>query len=453
MSQLLYSIVVLLCLCECIYCLKDLRSRFLPLSLFLGVGLVYGLVPIITGGNTGLNLVSPTSPAKAGAAAALGTLSLAIGYHLTQRYYGQTHREGLSPGVWNWIKSREGRGVLIRVFYITSVLGTCCIFGRWIILSGSITGIFSMGRLENRLEAGFIGLAFRHGSNLLFVPGFIGVFLGRKYLIAGVCFAIVFATLIFLATAGSRVMPVGIACAPLFAYVISRPTSIRRFVIASIALAALAIFMIGTYEVRKRMSRMTFSETLSEFVSIEIYQDALDRDPLNYNNMLIASVDNFPARHPYLEGAAYRRILFFYVPSKSRPELRILKPFDPAKTFASVVGGRKQYLNLTTLPPSLFGEPYINLHGFPGVFIIMVLTGGALSIISSKISTSPLIWVTIGPQAVGASIAALRGQTYEVLFVLGVSLVLGFVVLLLAGFRPRQVKYYTQSSERMGHHA
>lgn len=401
------------------------------MSLFAGIGLIYGLVPIIS---VGTNYYPDESGSliKAALVVVVGLLSLSAGFHLTQRST-QEWSSGLSPKLISWVVVEQNRRLLIRFFYIAGVFGILCLLLRWTLMAGSISGIFSMARFEGRFEGGVLGVALRHGAGLAYIPAFIGIFISRKHFAIGLVYAVVVALLIFLVSKGSRAMPMGVLAAPLFSYIITQRISLRRFGMVTAIAAVIVFASVGAYEVRKVMQKSSYTEIVHQFISLETYAEATDRDPLNYNQVLIAAVKYFPSEHPYLHGAAYRRLLFFYIPST--PITQILKPADSHVIFAVVVGGSKKHSNLTTIPPSIFGEPYINLYGFPGVVLVMCLTGVFISWIARKIADNLLVCFLIGPHAVGASIASLRGQTYEVATTLLSALIIGGLVFYVAGYR------------------
>jgi len=144
-------------------------------------------------------------------------------------------------------------------------------------------------------------------------------------------------------------------------------------------------------------------------VSPETYQGALTRDPLYYHQFLVAAVMHFPDLHPYLNGAAYQRILFFYLPHRYFPEL---KPPDTHNTFARVITGSS---TRTTIPPTMIGDGYINFWGLPGVIGIMLFHGMLFGWAERKIRERLLVFLAIGASFANCALLAVRGSPYEVL--------------------------------------
>jgi hypothetical protein len=145
-------------------------------------------------------------------------------------------------------------------------------------------------------------------------------------------------------------------------------------------------------------------------VSPSTYQGALMRDPLDYHEFLVAAVEYFPDRHPFLVGATYRRMLVFYLP---RRYFEAIKPEDPNMIFASIVEPESAR-ELTTIPPTMMGDGYINFWGWPGI-LIMFVNGVVFGMVHWKMRTSVLWFVAVAPLFVRLGVMGIRGQPYEIL--------------------------------------
>ena len=172
----------------------------------------------------------------------------------------------------------------------------------------------------------------------------------------------------------------------------------------------LLLLSVSLYDVRKTMARQTLPAMLQTVLSPATYQGALLRDPLNYHEFLVAAVEYFPERHPFLNGATYRRMLVFFLP---RRYFEALKPEDSNMIFAAIVlpGSAS---TLTSIPPTMMGDGYINFWGWPGIGI-MLLNGLVFGFVNWKMRTSMLWFVTVGALYVRLASVAIRGQPYEVL--------------------------------------
>jgi len=184
----------------------------------------------------------------------------------------------------------------------------------------------------------------------------------------------------------------------------------HRAAALGLAGGALLLLSVSLYDVRKTMSRRTWSEMATTVLSPSTYQGALTRDPLNYHEFLVGAVEYFPERHPFLNAATYRRMLVFFLP---RRYFEALKPEDPNMVFASVVdpGSAREF---TTIPPTMMGDGYINFWGWPGI-LIMFVNGVVFGWVHWKMRTSVLWFVSIAPMFVRLGVMGVRGQPYEIL--------------------------------------
>lgn len=212
------------------------------------------------------------------------------------------------------------------------------------------------------------------------------------------------------------------------------------------------LLSVSLYDVRKSMSRSTAGEMISMILSPTTYQGALMRDPLGYHEFLVAAVEYFPDRHPYLNGATYRRMLVFFLP---RRYFEALKPEDPNMIFASIVEPESAR-QLTTIPPTMMGDGYINFWGWPGI-LIMFVNGAIFGMVHWKMRTSALWLVAIAPLFVRLGVMGIRGQPYEILllgvwalcFVWLMGRMFGFSYRDAVNLAPSVEEYSTPRSPRM----
>src|SRR5262249_39471796 len=134
------------------------------------------------------------------------------------------------------------------------------------------------------------------------------------------------------------------------------------------------------------------------------------RDPLNYHQFLVAACEDFPADHPYLNGATYIRLLVFYLP---REYFEWLKPPDTHNTFAQTVLRLRD--TDVTIPPTMIGDGYINFWGPPGALMIMLLNGMAFAFASRHMREQVLGFLIVGSGFMRYAMLALRGSPYEIL--------------------------------------
>jgi len=218
------------------------------------------------------------------------------------------------------------------------------------------------------------------------------------------------ALLLFLASRGTRANPIGLLGCLFMGYTLRHRVQPRRVVVMGGTGLVLLLLSVSLYDVRKTMMRQTLPEMLQTVLSPKTYQGALLRDPLNYHEFLVAAVEYFPERHPFLNGATYRRMLVFFLP---RRYFEALKPEDPNMIFAAVVEPRSAS-TLTSIPPTMMGDGYINFWGWPGIGI-MFFNGIVFGFVNRKMRTSFLWFVAVGALYVRLASVAIRGQPYEVL--------------------------------------
>jgi oligosaccharide repeat unit polymerase len=425
-----HFLVVIVCAWQCVTCLPQLQARIAKLLVFAGFGIIHGIVPIFTPSHMTYGGGLLTSDLHwAGFVAFTGVICFAIGWQFVERTWRPT--EGISQGLGAWIASEEGQAVLRRMFVVCAIAGFVLWYTSVAVAAGSLTGAFRAGRFQHRFEGGALSIITSYGQALMFVPGFVGFFLSRRYRWAGIAYAVAMAGIVFFATQGARATPLGLLGALLLAYALTHRIYPVQLAKLTVALLCLAFLGSGLYEVRKIMSRASFSEIAEVLVSRNTYQGMLTRDPLNYHQMLVAAVHHFPANHPYLNGATYRRLAFFYVPTQYAGGL---KPNDTNMLFAQVIGGIQHAERLTTIPPSVPGDAYINFWGVPGVVVILFLYGAACAVVLNLMDRNLIWFVAIGAGFVRLLTLGLRGQPYENILVIGSAIVMVWLVARLCGW-------------------
>jgi len=405
------------CALECISALADLRGRFGKLLMFSALGVVHGIVPAVTAAEMYLASSSTRSRLHAAGLAFVGVLLFSAGW----RWY-EAHRaklRGLSPRLLAILDSPEGQTVLRRLFWSCAVLGVL----GWVVsvmaVGSSVTEVFYRARFLYRgSEETYLEAIAQYFIALATLPGFLCFFLPRGYRPLGVAFALSMALVLFLASQGTRGDSLGLVGALMMGYCLRHRAAVHRVLIVGAAVGIFLLLTVSLYEVRKTMSRQTVGEMLAAVASPETYQGALMRDPLNYHELLVAAVENFPERHPFLNGATYRRFFVFFLPRSYFPAI---KPADPNMVFAEVIDPYSAS-RLTTVPPTMMGDGYINFWGWPGI-LIMLVNGLVFGYVNWKVRTNVLWFMAIGAMFVRLGVVSVRGQPYEI-FLMGVWMLL-----------------------------
>ncbi len=411
MIVLLHLTVTALCALECLFALANIRGKFPKLVIFGGMGLIHGIVPVLTPPGMRWTGLSENSHIFAGVLALVGVIMLSLGWRLYEHFHIQW--PGLSPGVFATIESPRGQRWLRRLFWTTSILSVAAWLMSMIVSAGSLQAAFHAGRFQFRGEGPIYSRAIlQHIASLIVVPGFICFFMPRKYRPVGVLFALSATAFVFWTSQGARGLALGILGALMLGYTFRHKFAVHRFVLLVTSAVVVVLLSTSLYEVRKVMSRSTASDITRIVFSTEAYRDALTRDPLNYHQILSAAVEHFPRDHPYLNGATYRRMLLFYLP---RTYFSSIKPADTHNTFADVVLGNK---STTTIPPTMIGDGYINFWGLPGVVVTMFINGLILAYASQKMRENVLFFVVIGASFMRLALLAIRGSPYEIMALL-----------------------------------
>jgi len=437
----LHILVVVICALECFQAFRDVQSRFFRLLVFSSLGVVHGFAPALRSMMSILSPYSDEDRLVAAAQAFVGILLLSLGW----RFYDAIRptRPGISPGIRAVLETPQGQRLLRRLFWACAVLGIIGWLGDLLMRGVPLSEIFTAARFTGRGYLEYRLTPIQYFRKLLMVPGLVGFFINRKYRIAGVIFAITMAVLFFATSVGTRGLTLGVLGGSMMGYLVFRGLSARRVLIIGSVSVALAVLTIGSYKLRHGMRRMTAGEMVSYLLSSEPYRDALQHDALAYHEMLVAAVHLFPDHHPYLNGATYRRMLFFYVPHKYYPRL---KPLDTDMVFGAMIVPRLAHAAVT-VPPTMMGDLYINFWGWPGI-IGMFLWGLLLGYIDCKYRTNVFWHIAMGSAFLYLWLFVVRGAPYNALF----SGVFIFAFLWLFGriicfFSFRDAKFFVRNVE------
>lgn len=422
----------MLCVAECATCVRNLQIRFTKALIFLGFGFIHGLVPLLTRRLDFYPLASDGDLNLAAFATLVGLGSFSVGWRMFERVWRRPM--GISPGLFAWITSTKGQATLRRLFWVSAIGGYVLWYFSAVMSAGSISAALAAGRFEYRSEVGMLKLLLNHSSMVVFLPGFLGFFLSRRYCWGGICFALSFGVLVFLVSRGARSVTLGILGGPILGFILTR--RVRPVALARVAIGVVFLFLVGSglYEVRKVMSNATLGEMVDILLTAETYENMLVRDPFNYHQMMVAAVHHFPDNQAYVNGATYRRILFFYLP---RGISSGLKPADVNVVFGQVVGKLQAVENGTTIPPSVPGDAWINFWGLPGVVGLMFLNGLACGWILTKADQHVVWFVAVYALFFRQVMMGLRGQPYDNMVLFIFLMLASWVALWLSGWRPR----------------
>ena len=406
---LIHLMVALVCAVECATALRDLRGQLPRMLVFLSLGIVHGIVPAITPAELQLAAFSMSSRVQAAGLALVGVILFSAGWRLYEFF--KPSLLGVSPRLMAVVEGPHGQTLLRRLFVTCAVLGLVSWAVSVMATGLSLKDAFQLGRFaEGRSEEFYFAAIARYFIVLSLLPGFLGFFLPRHYRLAGIAYALGMALFLFFASQGSRANPMGLLGALVLGFAMRHRIAWGRAILVGCCGGMILLLSVSLYDVRKSMSRTTLGEMAAMIVSPSTYQGALMRDPLDYHEFLVAAVEYFPDRHPFLNGATYRRMLVFYLP---RRYFEALKPEDPNMIFASIVEPESAR-ELTTIPPTMMGDGYINFWGWPGI-LIMFVNGIVFGMVHWKMRTSVLWFVAIAPLFVRLGVMGIRGQPYEIL--------------------------------------
>ncbi len=435
MLTLVHILVTLYCVFECVSALRDTRTYFPRLMMFSALGLVHGVAPAITPEHYWWMGSSEGDRINAGLLALVGVVLFSIGWRAYESLRPQW--TGLSPGLSALIESPDGQRFLKRFFWLSAVLSISAWLGGVVATGGQISEVFEGGRFEGRLTGNYyVSAIFNHLTTLIFVPGFLCFFLPRHYRIWGISFALTMAVVMFLATKGARSTSMGLVGCVVTGYAIRNRMSARQIGMLVASGTVLVLLGTGLYKVRKVMVRKSLGEMAQMLVQAETYEGAITSDPLCYHQFLVAAVHTFPARHPFVHAATYRRMCVFFVPRAYFPQL---KPEDVNMIFAAAINPASAKA-ATTIPPTMMGDGYINFWGWPGV-AIMLVNGWFCGFLTGRLRADMLWFLLIGSQIARFSMMSIRGQPYELMTVMLTAFLLVWVCGRLLGYSYRRARY------------
>lgn len=384
--------------------MKSMHTRFLRFLLFAGIGLIHGIVPAIAPYSS----VNATDEMRIQAAcfALVGTLALSLGWAFVERMLlRKTHS---LPTAAQILRQPHLRRRLEYLFFSAAVIGAVA-WPAYIYALGSTFGEYAEeSRFAFRGSGNALLTWVLSGlMNLAFLPGFLGFFLSPRHRLMGVAYAIAYAAMFYLVSSGTRGFPIGLLGAVLSGYVLHRPQSFSRLFWMGCSVGAMVFLMVGLLPLRWQMANLTLPEMGELLISPETYEDMLVRDPLNYHEYLVEVMSYFPEYHDYVDGASYRRILFFYLPHSQFPDL---KPKDPNRIVAQLLFDTDLDMDWMH-PPSIFGDAFINFEGWYGL-IHLVLVGALLAWLSKTIHVHLLWLMVLAPNLVYFTFIGMRGQPY-----------------------------------------
>ncbi len=442
MFRLIHFLVFAICAFEILSSMSNLRANFVRIVLMAGLGLIHGLVPMLTPRDMMFPGASDSSVSIAALMALLGVVMFSAGWHLADR----KHRlpTALSPAMEAWLALPGTQRALSRLFWACAVLGV----GIWLVSlvasAGSVGAAFSAGRFQYRASGNIYLNAFlNHAQAVLLVPGFLGFFLQRRHLIFGVVFALTMAVLWYFAHQGTRVISMGLLGAALMGYVLRYEINVRRFAMLSAAGVGFVLLAVASYHIRHVMKQTSKSDLGRMLLSAETYENLLAQDPLNYHQFLVATVEHFPRDHGYVNGATYWRLLVFFVPRAYFPSI---KPADTNNIFAQTISGR---MSDVTIPPTLIGDGYINFWGAPGVIIVMFMYGLLFGHVARRFRERPGWFLILGPSFMKFSLLAVRGQPYELLTSALSTAMITWVFCVVFGLPLRRARAWVNQADQM----
>jgi hypothetical protein len=402
MTIFFHTLTTGVCLLFALKGCATIKNSLILTLLAMGLGLIHGLAPTIS--NTFGSLTYSHDRLYAAAYSFFGILLLLTGVHSTSSRNQLHIRNSLDQQL------IHNRGRTILIFWICAIVGIIGFLTSFWIAGIRVDEVVQSGRFTFRFQGGAVAAILRYSTLLCVFPGFLGFFISRRYMVLGLVYAFIAATLIFFLTKGTRGNSIGILAGMISGYILSRPIITNRH-IAFLGASALSIVLLAVslYSVRRVMNYQDYGALLTIIFSASSYTDLFNRDPLNYNEVFVEVVRGVPFNCDYLPFASLRRILFFYVPSNMFPSL---KPEDVNITLAREVFRMPAHLRVS-IPPSIPGDAYVNFGGLPGLIYLFV-QGCFIGYVSAKMRSSWVAFIAISPIAVHLILLGLRGQPYEV---------------------------------------
>jgi hypothetical protein len=414
-----HTLTFLFCAGVCATCRNALRANLLKIGIFGSLGVIHGLVPIVTPeylrDATPVQLLDTRSTVDARTPAAWYALAAVVLLALGWKVYEALQRsdERTNQALYKVLASDNGQQLYRFLFWASLALTLVGIVLQFKATGASLDEFVNAVRFEHyKTRNPILYLLGANLTTLAFIPGFVGFFMSRYYRTLGIAFALCVTLLLFSIVAkGTRNLPLGLLGGLGVAYIMRYPITPRRFLLSCVGAALIAFLAISLYEIRKVMQYASAGDMVAMSLSPETYQASLISDPLNYHEYLVAAMAYFPDSHPYLNGATYRRILFFWMSSGWEDSW---KPEDSNVLFAIVLG--RPLENEATVPPSIPGDVYLNFWGWWGI-PVMFVHGMFFGWMSKKLRTSVLWFTIFGAIAGRFLLLVIRGQPYD-LFVM-----------------------------------
>lgn len=304
----------------------------------------------------------------------------------------------------SYLESEHLTALAIFLFGCSLLIGIGAFLTNLMVLGLSFGDFISAGRFE-----------FRDGNRLLVVLGYfiqlipcaffyLG-FIFRKFRLIGWVIAIAFSLVVAYLFKGSRIFAFSFVLCLASSFIFqSKGLSVKNVIQLIVSALFLIVFSIYVYEARKIVSTASLQDLFSLALDTNLYLNAFETDPFNYNVFMLNIVDSVPGEIDYQPFATIRRILFFPVPHELFP---YLKPADPNHLLGTMFGGVG-----VTIPPGLIGHAYVEYFGYFGVFA-MFAYGVAFSWISRFVVSCPFMLLSSGA-ACGISLLIIsRGAYYE----------------------------------------
>ncbi|MCA9080966.1 MAG: oligosaccharide repeat unit polymerase [Planctomycetaceae bacterium] len=435
--RLLHLVIASYALWEAWQGAQVLRRNLLRTLVFGCIGVVHGVVPCIGPAYFERTVDPYEVHLSAGIYALCGTLLLGFGWRLyeliaSKRPYIPTFEVMREE----WVQRR-----LNLLFLICMAGGFLAWIGNIYLSGQTLQSMLTSRRMEFRENhAGIVGGIMVHLFCMAYFPGFLAPFLKGRYRIAGIAYAVVFAAALFIFSRGTRAQAIGMLGSLIGGTILAHRISAERLFATTTAMGLVALLAIGLVPLRYRMASMNYGEMVSFLASPEAYQDALRQDPLNYHDHFVGIYNLFPEFVPYVDGASYRRLMFFYLPGARFPQL---KPPDPNRDVAKALFGKAAEKTDWMHPPGVFGDIWINFHGWNGL-PLMILQGMFLAWLNRRMISNPWFFIALGPQTLYLSLVGIRGQPYTIGLAMLITLSLTYVLMRLLGLPLRP--YYQQQA-------
>jgi hypothetical protein len=407
--------IVVICAAVAVSGASNFKQRFVKCVFFASYGLIFGLGPMMQSANADVRAFGEQARTEASLYSLAGLLMLLLGFSVME---WPTRRLAVRmETLRKQIAEPRTQRMLTYLFWgslvITAASQLVTMHAKGLTIYDLIVG----GRFEYRIsDPGYLVVFALHLTSFAYVPAFLGLFLNRRYQIFSVVYVLIVGALFFsIFSKGTRSIPVALIMTFLVAVSIRYRISKRHVLYVSVVGVFIVAMAIGLSETRKYQNSLPFVESFRLLFAAETYEQMWDRDPLNYGANLVGAVAVFPDDHPYLCGATYRRMPFFFLKESQFPDL---KPMDTNILFGLVVHNRPEELAVTC-PPSILGDVYINFWGWWGL-PALCLHGMLYCWMFRFMSTNLFGFLWVGPLSGRFLTLVHRGEPYEmfVLFVM-----------------------------------